>query len=182
MPLSRTLPGYDEHEMATILATDESVRHVWAGVLGSDRMCRYYGYLAHRMKRIGDLLAIGTISGSAGAVVAVLSHLPEWTSLLAMAIVGVASIAQLVGRYHEKAARSADVYRQMEGFSIEWEDLWNGVYEREDEALREDWRRLSERQAAVLERVPVELPLAEGLARRSEREADRYWTRRYAAA
>ncbi|MDE0102357.1 MAG: hypothetical protein OXN89_08250 [Bryobacterales bacterium] len=142
--------------MARTLATDETVRYIWAGVLGSDRMCRYYGYLAHRLRRTGDLLA--------------------------MAIVGVASIAQLVGRYHEKAARSADVHRQMEGLSIEWEDLWNGVYEREDEALREDWRRLSERQATVLDRLPVELPLAEGLARRSEREADRYWTQRYAAA
>ena len=168
--------------MARTLATDETVRYIWAGVLGSDRMCRYYGYLAHRLRRTGDLLAIGTISSAGGAVVSVLGHLPEWRSLLAMAIVGVASIAQLVGRYHEKAARSADVHRQMEGLSIEWEDLWNGVYEREDEALREDWRRLSERQATVLDRLPVELPLAEGLARRSEREADRYWTQRYAAA
>ena len=174
--------GYDEAGMARTPATDETVRLIWEGVIGADRMCRYYGYLGNRLRRVGDMVTIGTVGCSAGTVLAALNRLPEWMSLLALAIATVAAIALVVGRYQEKAARSVDVYRQLERLSIEWESLWNGVSEREDAELRERWSSLSERQAGVLERVPVELPLSKGLARRSEREADRYWTERHAPA
>ena len=56
--------------------TDDTVRMIWEGVLGADRMCRYYGYLADRLNRLSDLLAIGTVSFSAGAVLTVLNQLP----------------------------------------------------------------------------------------------------------
>ena len=33
--------------------TDETVRLIWEGVIGADRMCRYYGYLTVRLIRRG---------------------------------------------------------------------------------------------------------------------------------
>lgn len=162
--------------------TDDSVRMIWEGVLGADRMCRYYGYLADRLSRLGGLLAIGTVSFSAGAVLTVLNQLPDWVSLVSIAAAAVAGVVMAVGRYPQKAARSGEVYRALGPLATEWEELWSSVYERDETELRTACGRLSRQQRAVLERVPGELPVWKGLARRSEREADEYWTSRYASA
>ncbi len=162
--------------------TDDTVRLIWEGTIGADRMCRYYGYLSTRLTRLGEMVAIGTVSFSGGAVLAVLNHLPGWISLVALAVGAVAGVAMVVGRFQEKAARSADLYRQISRLSRDWRDLWAGVYERDEAELREAWRRLSQRQEAILERAPAEVPLWAGLALRSQREADEYWTQRHASA
>lgn len=168
--------------MRRVPPKDETVRLIWEGVIGVDRICRYYGYLAQRLGRPGDLLAVGTVGCSAWTVMAVSNRLPEWMALLAPAAATIAGIALVVGRYQNKGARSVDLYCQLERLSIEWECLWNGVWDGDDADLREEWERLSGRQAAILERAPVELPLSKSLALRSEREADLYWTQRYAPA
>ncbi len=162
--------------------TDDTVRLIWEGVIGADRMCRYYGYLAARLTRLGDLVAIGTVGFSGGAVLAVRNQLPDWLSLVAFAAASVAGVALVIGRFQDKAACSVDLYRQLARLSTEWEDLWSGVYERDDAELRDAWRRLSRQQSTVLERAPAEVPLWEGLALRCQHEADEYWTQRYASA
>ena len=162
--------------------TDDTVRLIWEGAIGADRMCRYYGYLSERLTRLGEMVAIGTVSFSGGAVLAVLNHLPDWISLAALAAAAVAGAALVIGRFQEKAARSVDLYRQIARLSADWEDLWSGVYERDEAELREAWRRLSRQQQAILERAPAEVPLWEGLALRCQREADEYWAQRHAPA
>ena len=162
--------------------TDDTVRMIWEGVLGADRMCRYYGYLAARLSRLGDLLTIGTVSFSAGAVLTVLKQLPEWVSLTAIAAAAVAGAVMAVGRYPQRAARSGEVYRALGPLATEWEELWASVHERDDAELRMACSQLSRKQRAVLDRVPGELPVLKGLALRSERETDEYWTSRYASA
>ena len=122
--------------------TDDTVRLIWEGVIGADRMCRYYGYLTDRLSRLGELLTIGTVSFSAGAVLTILNRLPEWVSLVAIVIAAVAGVAMAVGRYPHKAARSGEVYRAQGRLATEWEELWSGVYEREDADLRTTWGRL----------------------------------------
>ena len=166
--------------MAGMQPTDDTVRLIWEEVIDADRMCRYYGYLATRLKRLGDLLAIGTVGFSTGAVLTLLTHLPEWATAAAAATAAVANLVLLVGRFQEKAARSADIRRRLGEVGADWGALWSDVYARDDAALRAEWRTLIRRQAAIIERAPVELPLSKSLARRSEREADRFWTERYA--
>ena len=46
-------------------------------------MRRYYGYFAQRMSRLGELLAIGAIGASSGAVLTLLFHLPDWMTAAA---------------------------------------------------------------------------------------------------
>lgn len=162
--------------------TDETVRLIWEGVIGADRMCRYYGYLTVRLSRLGELLAVGTVSFSLAAVLTVLNGLPEWVSLAAIAVAAITGVVMAVGRYPQKAARSGEVYRALGPLATEWEALWSTVYDRDDADLHSAWSDLSRRQRAVLERVPVELPVWNGLALRSECEADEYWTKRYASA
>ena len=120
-------------------ATDETVRLIWEGVIGADRMCRYYGYLTNRLSRLGELLTIGTVSFSLGAVLTILNRLPEWVALVAIAVAVAAGVVMAVGRYPQKAARSGEVYRALGALATEWEELWSGVYERDDADLRTAW-------------------------------------------
>ena len=98
---------------------------------------------------------------------------------MTIGIAASASILTAVMRYQEKAAYSLDLYRQMERLSTDWLELWADVYKRKDAKLRDAWRNLSRRQQTILERAPGELPLSKGLARRSQREAEQYWTMRH---
>lgn len=143
-------------------------------------MCRYYGYLAQRLNRLSEVLAVGTVGAASGAVLTLLSHFPGWVTAAAAATAAVGSLILVVGRYQDKAARSADIRRRLGEVTLEWEELWSEVYTRDDAELRAQWAALVRRQGAIIERAPVELPLSRPLARRSEREADRYWTERHA--
>lgn len=160
--------------------TDDTVRLIWEEVVDSDRMCRYYGCLSQRLSRVSQLLAIGTVGAASGSVPTLLSQFPEWVPAAAPAAAALASLALVIGRYQDKAARSADIRRKLGEVGTDWEELGADVYARDDAELRAQWRALVRRQAAIIERAPFELPLSKSLARRSEREADRFWAGRHA--
>ena len=123
--------------------TDETVRLIWEGMIDADRLSRYYGYLAHRLKRLSELLSIGIIGFSLATVFSIWSPLPEWLPLVTIGIAASASILTAVMRYQEKAAYSLDLYRQIERLSTDWLELWADVYKRKDAKLRDAWRNLS---------------------------------------
>ncbi len=155
-------------------ASDETVRRVWEDRIETDRMCRYYGHLAQRLDGLGDVLQIASVGAAAGAFVSLLSQFPAWVPTAA-AVATVAGIAVTVRRYPEKAARSAEICRQLGQVHLELEHLWNGVWAKDDAELVSAWEALSERQRSIVERAPRELPLSRSLARRAQMEADRYW-------
>ena len=163
-------------------ASDETAQLIWEGLLDTDGMCRYYGYLAGRLERIGSLLQIGAVGFASGAFLTLLSHFPEWVPSAATAVAAIAGALVAFRRYPEKAARSAEIYRELGREMVEWERLWAGVYAREDAELLAAWEDLVKRQTAIVERAPFEIPLSRSLARRSERESDRFWAERYASA
>ena len=86
-----------------------------------------------------------------------------------------------VGRFHQKASLSGELYGRLARISLEWQDLRAGAYQRDEAELREAWRDLSQRSLAIVERAPLDLPLWEDLAERSQREADERWAGRRAA-
>lgn len=161
--------------------TDDIVGLIWEELVETDRMCRYYAYLAERLDRQGALLQIGSVAAASGAVVSLMSHFPGWAAATAAAGAAVAGAMVIVRRYPEKAARSAELFRALGRERIAWERLWGEVEEREEAELRVEWEALSQRLVAIVERAPLELPLSRSLARRSERESDKYWTERYAS-
>ena len=160
-------------------ATDDTVRLIWEEVLESDRMCRYYGYLAVRMSLVSNALLVGVVAGSSGAAFSVLSQWPEWITLTANSAAALAGIWLAIQRYPEKAAQSANIRRDIGRLCLAWQDLWADVYDRDNTELKAAWRDLTRRQAVVVERAPSQLPLSQTLARRSRREADRFWTERH---
>ena len=163
-------------------ASDETAQLIWEGLLDTDGMRRYYGYLAGRLERLGDLLQIGAVGFASGAFLALLSHFPEWVPSAATAVSALAGALLAFRKYPAKAARSAEIYRELGRQMVEWERLWAGVYDRDDAELAATWHELVTRQAAIVERAPLEVPLSRSLARRSEREADRFWAERHASA
>ena len=94
--------------------------------------------------------------------------------LTALGIVIGSVIVMSVMRFEHKAVYSGELYRQIGRLSADWQYLWADQEKHDDAELRDAWRNLSQRQQAIVERAPVELPLSNGLLRRSRREADEY--------
>ena len=58
-------------------ATDEPVELIRQELVETDRMCRYYGYLAQRLVRLGELLQFGLVAAPLAAIAALLSAPPH---------------------------------------------------------------------------------------------------------
>ncbi len=163
-----------------VKATDDTVRLIWEVVVESDRTCRYYGYLAVRLNRLGNLLLFAAVAASSNAVLSLLSNCPEWLTVAAGTAAASAGVCFAIQNYPEKAARIDGIRRALSRQSLKWQHLWADVHDSDNAELKAAWRDLTRRQAAVVEHVPLELPLSQSLARLSRREADRYWTGRHA--
>ena len=155
---------------------------IWEGLLDSDRMCRYYGYLAESLERTADWLQIYAIAAASGAVLAVLAHFPEWLTSVAALTSALAGALLAVKKYPTKSARSMEIYRELDRQSVEWRRLWASVEERDEAELAATWHELATRQAAIVERAPLDVPLNRRIARRSERESDRIWIEHHASS
>lgn len=97
---------------------------VWHGLLDSDRLRRYYGYLADKYSRQEKRLSSICFGVSSGAVVAVLSDHPVWA--VALAAVVVLLNGWLIKAKLSKRALSGAFRQQRFGESqLEWEKLWS---------------------------------------------------------
>ena len=157
---------------------DDTVRLIREGVIHAEQLSRYYLPLAHRFRRIGELLGFAVVGFSLAGLFAISSPLPLWVPLLLFVSTVIACGVKAVGRHEIKEVYSGDLYRQMQQLSSEWSDLYADVGQRNDEELREAWRSLSRRQRTALLYSPVELPLSERLMRRCRQEAVEYWSGR----
>lgn len=157
-------------------ATDETVRLVWEEMVEADRMGRYYGSLAQRLKRLDHLMFYGSVTGALIALMAVVLRLEMWVALTPLNCAALAFALQTFRDYREKADRSAEIFHKLGAIQQEWELLFNNVWEKDDTELLSAWKKLSQQQLAIVERAPFELPLSPSLARRSQREADEYWS------
>ncbi len=162
--------------------TDDTLRLVWEGVLDADRLARYYGYLTVRLRRLGRGLGASVVGLHLAAALTMAGPFPAWVPAAAMAAGAAAVVAYTCGRFEELAARAVGLHAGMERLSVDWQLLWSDARARDDAELREAWRELSLRQKELLARTPLEVPLAQGLAERCQREACEYWTARHASA
>ncbi|MDE0166775.1 MAG: hypothetical protein OXH92_21240 [Bryobacterales bacterium] len=154
----------------------ETRRLVWDNLIDSDRMCRYYGYLAHRLKRLNDLLQVSGIVLVVLTISSFLYRLPGWIVFSAVNLAALSFALSSIRGYSAKALRSNEIFRQLGRLNVEWELLWNNVSTKDDDTVLESWKKLSERQLALIERAPFDLPLSASLARKSQQEAYEYWS------
>ena len=153
-------------------ASDDTVELIRQELAETDRMCRYYGYLAGRLARLGELLQIGSVAAPLVAIVALLSGFPRWVPAALLAATALFALAGAAGRYPQRAARSAEIWRRLGRQHLEWEQLWNGIRAKDDAELMSAWKALREHREATIECGAGELPQWRALARRSRREAD----------
>ena len=155
--------------------SDETQRLVWDELVDSDRMCRYYGYLTLRFRKLDQLLqfiaVLAVLSGLSGFPL----RLP-WITFACFAVAASAFAISTMRNYSDKALRSNEIFSQLGRLNVEWELLWNNVRTKDDDAIQASWKKLSELQFAVVERVPFDLPLSPSLARKSQNEAYEYWS------
>ena len=155
--------------------SDETRRLVWDELVDSDRMCRYYGCLTLRFRKLDQLLQFIAVFAAFSALSGVVLRL-QWMSLACLAVAASAVAISTIRNYSEKALRSNEIFRQLGRLNVEWELLWNNVRTKDDDTIQASWKKLSERQFAVVERVPFDLPLSPSLARKSQNEAYDYWS------
>ena len=156
--------------------TDDTVRLIWEGMVGANRLSRYYGYLAHRLKRLGEFLQVAAVVLGVLALSSIFYRLPGWIPFSAANFAVLAFALSTIRGYSAKANRSGEIFRQLERLQSEWELLWNNIWSKNDSELLPAWKQLCERQEAIVERAPVELPLSGSLALRSQNEAHEYWS------
>lgn len=155
--------------------SDETRRLVWDELVDSDRMCRYYGYLTLRFRKLDQLLQFVAVFAALAGLSGVLFRV-QWIALPCLIVAASAFTVSTIGNYSAKALRSNEIFRQLGRLNVEWELLWNDVRTKDDDTVLASWKKLSERQFAVVERVPFDLSLSPSLARKSQQEAYDYWS------
>lgn len=152
------------------MPNQESVRLVWHGLVDSDRLHRYYGYLADKYSRQETRLSWICVGLSSGAVVTVLSDHPLWAATLA-ALVALLNGWLVIAKLSKRALSSASRQQRFGELQLEWEKLWSDLSAMEDDDVRRRWKDLSDRANTITEYSSVELSLDQRLRKRSEEEA-----------
>ena len=157
------------------------VKLVWEGMVGTDRMVRYYGYVLQNFERRNMVLRLLAAMFSSGALIAFFAS-NEWQYLLpACSFVAAAlNLWPAERNYVTAAAHSLDIQRQLHRLMVEWKELWADIDSQPESELQTRWRSLADRTARVTEEASSKVPLIESLARRSQEEAYTYWSQVHA--
>ena len=161
----------------------ETVELVWNGLLGADRLHRYYGYLTERLKKINAWLIVIASFSSGGAFVVFLSDLsPPWNNSVGALILITAGLNVWLAtkNYSGMVSHSLDMHRQLARLLREWEELWADVYTSDNASVRARWRDLQQKTLAVTEKAASQVPRIESLVKKSQEEAYSYRSLRYA--
>ena len=157
--------------------TDQTVRLVWEGMIGVDRMHRYFDYLLQHLQTRETWLRFSAAILSSGALVGFfLSN--DWRYMLPIcSFLAAALNLWIAERNHVKAAsHSLDMQRQLHRLMVEWKKLWADVDSCTDADIRARHDELAVRTARVTEEASSKVPLVKALAERSENETYKYWS------
>lgn len=156
---------------------NQTLRLVWEGMVGTDRMHRYYGYVLQRLQRRNMILRF---SAALLSFVALVSFFVanEWQYLLPVCSFVAAGVNLWFAErnYVNAAAHSLDIQRQLHRLMVEWKQLWADIDSRPESDIQTRWKGLADRTACVTEEASSKVPLIQSLARRSEEEAYTYWS------
>lgn len=160
-------------------ATPETLKLVWEGMVGNDRMRRYYSYLIkhyqawnRRLRWIAAILASGPLI--AFLYKEKFDNLDTSVSIVFFAAAAL-NIWLAESRVPESIAHCLDIHRQLSRLDVEWRDLWASVYHDRDDVVRSKWKDLSNQTAAVVSEAPSKASYVKRLASLSEKESYEYW-------
>lgn len=160
---------------------NQTVRLVWEGMVGTDRMHRYYGYVLQKLERRNMILRfLAALLSSIALVGFFVAN--EWQYLLPVcSFVAAAVNLWLAERnYVNAAAHSLDIQRQLHRLMVEWKQLWADIDSQPESDIQTRWKSLADRTARVTEEASSKVPLIQSLAKRSQEEAYTYWSQVHA--
>ena len=166
-------------------ASDATVRLVWEGLLGTDRVHRYYGYLSHHLEqkhsRLTLLAALSSFAAFAGFLVKLPAPWDTRGPAILLLITAVLNAWVWTQKYPRGISDSIDLHRQLSRLLVEWEDLWADVYRADESQIRARWIDLKQRTNRVTEDAASRVPLIQSLADKSQNEAYSYRDPSYAS-
>ena len=99
---------------------------LWRGITDTERLARYFGKLADKLRTRHRLLTMLLALEATGAGAMLIAQLPEWVAALMFAFVAATAIWAFLADYPGKAM-AADLFSlQYKRLSIEWNRLWYG--------------------------------------------------------
>ena len=99
---------------------------LWRGITDTERLARYFGKLADKLRHRHRLLTMLLALEATGAGAMLIARLPEWAAALMFAFVAATAIWSFLADYSGKAM-AADLFSlQYRHLLIEWNRLWYG--------------------------------------------------------
>ena len=98
--------------------SDEIRRLVWDELVDSDRMCRYYGYMTLRFRKLDQLLQFVAVFAAFSSFSGAFLHL-QWIALPCLIVAASAFAIATIRNYSEKALRSNEIFRQLGRLNVE---------------------------------------------------------------
>ena len=97
---------------------------IWNGMVGAERLSRYYGYLATRFRRRHRILSVTVALCSFVAAVLLLVNVSDWFSAGLFLVVAGGTVWGSYADYSKKSAIAENMSKQFGGLAVSWRQLW----------------------------------------------------------
>ena len=137
-------------------------------ILESARKVRYYDYLARHLTRINNALQFSGVIASMTAFFTLLGNL-ETPTLILLGIACFTLTLSTLRNYATRAQRCSEISQKLARIHLDWQEFLNKALIEFDNNMLDESKRLLNRQAAILEHIPLDLTLSRWLADRAQR-------------
>lgn len=152
--------------------SEAHIRQAWLGLLDSERLTRYYSYLAVRFQQRYQWLTLVVAFGSvATAIASWVPAIPTWVAGLTSIGVAGAAIWSLLADYSRRSLHASTLEADCSEVVLQWKALWSELGSLNDQIAAERIRSLGRQEADITKHVSAQLPLVAKLNERCASEA-----------
>ena len=101
-------------------------QQIWVGITDTERLVRYYGRLADKLRFRHQVLSALLAAIACGAAVPLLTRLPDYLGAGLFFLVALATVWLLKADYSAKATAASLFCAQYGYLALEWRELWYG--------------------------------------------------------
>ncbi len=145
------------------MASDYHVQQVWLGMLDSERLVRYYGYLAARLQSRHLLMTAFVALGSTGAAFTFLTGFSTTAASGLSILVAAAAIWSSYYDYSRKSVTASVMRKDCNELARQWGQLWSELQGLSDDEAAERTRALERMADDITAMAPTQLPTDDSL-------------------
>lgn len=151
---------------------------IWDGMVETDRMARYYGYLAGKLARREKWASVATTTFGVISAYSIANSSSGsgwmWSATIFATLTVAASVVPLVFRYGGIIASAAHCQSRLDLLSQRWNTLWlSRDFVDTEEALRQ-WQEITKEQTEITS-FQSATPIDRKLSEATRKEAHGYW-------